>query len=443
MTAKTYAAQTLIQRLLWEARCHRATPEEFEQLFHAAMERLEPGFMATAPHGRDGDRKTDGFDTRTGTVYQVYSPYAIGPAATARKIRGDLPGAVAYWNDRMQTWTFVYNARGGRPKPGVPTDVVGVLVEEAANYPSLQLTHLSDDDLWLRVRDELSPADRAEVLGDQYPEEWDGYIPPTGTPDQELAELSATRIVIIHDTIRPIDESAVYQALDPIRPFGRTIRLRPSVAELGWEGAAREQTHVIRQLLENAGESLARFAIFAISEIPLLIHLGYTLTDIVDLELFQYHRDDRTWEWRQEDRSSRTEEFLASGLPEEPIQAECEVVVRVSLSATIQADQSRTVTGTECVEVDLAVDNPSRDWLKDRNQVKALRRRFRQLLEQIAETVPHCRRIHLFYAGPAPGAVAIGQAINPRMSPPVQLYEFNRSASPSYESAVLLEQEEA
>ena len=49
-------------------------------------------------------------------------------------------------------------------------------------------------------------------------------------------------------------------------------------------------------------------------------------------------------------------------------------------------------------------------------------------------------KIHLFYAGPTAGAIAIGREINPRMTPLIQLYEYNRADSPRYQKSIKLEE---
>jgi hypothetical protein len=49
-----------------------------------------------------------------------------------------------------------------------------------------------------------------------------------------------------------------------------------------------------------------------------------------------------------------------------------------------------------------------------------------------------CRRVHLYYAGPAPGAVQFGRAYNPRMNPELSVYEYRRGESPSYERVLVL-----
>jgi hypothetical protein len=46
--------------------------------------------------------------------------------------------------------------------------------------------------------------------------------------------------------------------------------------------------------------------------------------------------------------------------------------------------------------------------------------------------------LHLFYAGPPPGAIVIGQEINPRMNPPIALYEYSRLSTPRYRLVLTL-----
>jgi hypothetical protein len=53
-----------------------------------------------------------------------------------------------------------------------------------------------------------------------------------------------------------------------------------------------------------------------------------------------------------------------------------------------------------------------------------LARLAREAFEDVLAGKPGITRWHLFYAGPAPGAVAVGQQLNPTMTPPVQLYEY-------------------
>jgi len=44
---------------------------------------------------------------------------------------------------------------------------------------------------------------------------------------------------------------------------------------------------------------------------------------------------------------------------------------------------------------------------------------------------PEAVEWHIFYAGPAPLAVSIGQQLNPTMYPPIQLYEYRHKETHS------------
>ena len=68
----------------------------------------------------------------------------------------------------------------------------------------------------------------------------------------------------------------------------------------------------------------------------------------------------------------------------------------------------------------------STGWLKSKAQLDELARKAREMFEAAAIRYPTSPRWHIFYAGPAPGGVVVGQQLNPTMIPTVQLYEFQR-----------------
>ncbi len=82
---------------------------------------------------------------------------------------------------------------------------------------------------------------------------------------------------------------------------------------------------------------------------------------------------------------------------------------------------------------------PSEDWLISEHQIVSVGQLFRGILANLREKLPNLNKIHLFYAGPTAGAIAIGRQINPRMTPLIQLYEYNRADSPRYKKSIKLE----
>jgi hypothetical protein len=80
-------------------------------------------------------------------------------------------------------------------------------------------------------------------------------------------------------------------------------------------------------------------------------------------------------------------------------------------------------------------------WLKSEDQLLALGKQFRSVLAVIESRVPNCSRIHLFYAGPTGGAIIIGQQINPRTNPKIELYQYSRQTSPQHRHVLTLSDE--
>lgn len=97
--------------LWWKNLCHEASGTEFQHLFEKAASHLYPGFIRIKPRGKLGDRKSDGFYWKKGTLFQVYSPDELRERETLKKITKDLKGAVEEWKDDLKKWVFVFNTR--------------------------------------------------------------------------------------------------------------------------------------------------------------------------------------------------------------------------------------------------------------------------------------------------------------------------------------------
>jgi hypothetical protein len=91
--------------------------------------------------------------------------------------------------------------------------------------------------------------------------------------------------------------------------------------------------------------------------------------------------------------------------------------------------------GGEQAVFQCSVPDPSTAWLKTKAQLDELAMKAREMFESASIRYPKSERWHIFYAGPAPGAVVVGQQLNPTMIPVVQLYEFQR---PSHIPSILI-----
>jgi len=217
----------------------------------------------------------------------VYSPDWLKQSETVAKIKEDLAGAVAEWGDDLKKWVFVYNTR-----LGVGPDVPQILNALSHEYPNIVIESLSSEALWETIRENLSVQQRAEILG--APPGYELLFMLPGTMTHEVEELlKEGRFVIIHDVLSPINIQNAIEALKPEKPFGPPLYIRTPSYEESWELAAQFQTEVVEDALRKGRDLLPRFAVFSLAPIPLAIHLGYLLSDRIEVRPFQYSNDDR------------------------------------------------------------------------------------------------------------------------------------------------------
>jgi hypothetical protein len=431
VAAQAYDAVTLNQYLWFKLRCHECSPTEFQQLFEKIIKKTSRDFMAIRPYGKIGDRKCDGLFFSRGRVFQVYSPDELTQADLIAKINADFDGALAYWKKEMKQWTFVYNVRRGLP-PDIPT----ILRAKKQKHRSVAIDHMDNEDLWEMMR-QIGPQKRAEVLGAPNGYELIFLTPFSASADVRNA-IKWGCFVIIHDTMTPINPLSVKDALVPYKPFGGMLYINPIPSELPWDEAAAYQNDLVLAAIAKSRGVLPRFAIFSLSQIALCIHLGFVLSDRLEVMCFQFDRDRKSWKWRKNPTDVDIS-IKVSGLPAKIRKDYCEAIIRVSLSARISRHATLQVVRAKPVEIDISVDDPDVMWLKSPDQLMLLGQRFRAVLKSIRSRLPNCSRIHLFYAGPTGGAITLGQQINPRMNPPVALYEYSLNTDSQHRHVLTLQ----
>jgi hypothetical protein len=423
-----YDPITLNHWLWFKYQCHESSPADFQRLFENVIKRARPEFMQIRSYGNIGDRKCDGLFYVDGTVFQVYSPDEMKQAELQAKIEEDFEGAIAHWQASLKNWIFVYNVRRG-----LPPDVPVTLAEQTAKHPDVAIDHISSDRLWEMARG-LTLQQRAEVLGAPSGYEHLFFSPQANEKEIELALEG--RFVLVQDLMSPVNLRDVAGAMEPRLPFGAPLWVRPTVGDLPWVAAAAEQAAIVDGAIKRGRDLLPRFSVFSFAQIPLALHLGFILSDRVEVECYQFDRDRKTWRWR-DDTADADLEIRIKGIASKKVNKSGDAVIRVSLSSTITPEDTRAVV-TGAVEIDVSVKKPDVMWLRSPAQLGVLGTQFREVLRSIRDHMPNCQRIHLFYAGPTGGAITIGQQINPRMNPPVKVYEYSRQWHPRYRHALTL-----
>lgn len=229
----------------------------------------------------------------------------------------------------------------------------------------------------------------------------------------------------------PSDASTIAEALSPDQEAHQT-QISVSPTRDSWasiQGELRERIGAIRASQDPVS---SRLAVFPLAPVSACLFSGYLLTNRVNVRAFQYHRDDATWAWPKDPKQPTSPTFMETAGSLSP---SAQVLFLFELTAPIDASPLSAKVGGERAIYRCSVSDPSTGWLKSKAQLDELAGKAREMFEQASIKYPQSTLWHLLYAGPAPGAVAVGQQLNPTMTPLVQLYEFQR---PNHIQSILI-----
>ena len=233
---------------------------------------------------------------------------------------------------------------------------------------------------------------------------------------------------VIWDVIRlqgefAVDPTTFAEALSPDQGKD-AIKLIVSPSRDSWATIQDDLRNRIAAILHSEDSLASRIAVFPLAPVSACIYLGYLLTNRVNVRAFQYHRDDATWAWPKAVRLPTSPTwFELEGSPS----TSAEVFFLFELTAPIDASTMRSRIVGEQAVYSCSVPAQSTAWLKSKAQLDELARKAREMFELAANKYPKSSGWNVFYAGPAPGAVVVGQQLNPTLIPTVQCYEFQHS----------------
>ena len=245
--------------------------------------------------------------------------------------------------------------------------------------------------------------------------------------------------VILLQGAHPFDLEPAVSALVPDFPSGKPLVLKADLAKEPWSVIQPRMEGEVNRLLAAGDPFDFRLAVFPLAPVSACVALGYYLTDRPRARLFKYYADDHSWAWPDKPPDPQEAVTISvTGLPEGVVDASGDLALCFQLSAAI-TDRAVTETGRSFLgRIDATVPSPSTGWLCRQDQLRGLAKAAREVFETCQVRFPNADGWHLFFAGPAPGAVAVGQQLNPTMCPPVHLYEYRRDRTPSYQRSVVL-----
>lgn len=236
-----------------------------------------------------------------------------------------------------------------------------------------------------------------------------------------------------------IDETSAFRAILPNYPAEESARIidltglginttLPGFFNIGAASVTAKVKENLRRV--PGGKRVKALAVFALAPIPLLVHFGYEIGDIHNVELFQYHRDTQDWTWKPEPTNLTEEDELAFFQvlePEDADDGDRPISLVLSVSGPVDRETVKTLLGENVLIHEIHARNLGVDALRTRSQLNAFGQEARRLLADIRGLYSQDRVIHVIGAVPAPIAIEFGRSIH-QYDSPFLVYEFDKTA---------------
>lgn len=165
-------------------------------------------------------------------------------------------------------------------------------------------------------------------------------------------------------------------------------------------------------------EPCKHFSMFALAPQPLLMQLGALLTDKVDVETYQLHREPKGWVWQDcaDDFDyiiNRPDNF--GGKP----------ALIVSLSDHVSPERITRVIGEDTSIWEITLENPHNDFMQAKQQLSLFRKRLRSLIVEIKRAHGEATPLHIFPVMPVSCAIEFGRARMPKADMPWLIYDHD------------------
>lgn len=199
----------------------------------------------------------------------------------------------------------------------------------------------------------------------------------------------------------------------------------------GWEEGKKVNEELYERFNEKIREREANVAeVYPLSPIPLLIHMGFLLTDTVPLSVYQLERETGVWVSDHPNQQKEVELSFSANVNEEE-----ELAVLVSVSGKVKMKSVQEVLGDNFDSLSFEINDPGLKRVLYKQDVLYIQSKIKEEIEKLLQEQDY-RKIHLFYAGPAGLAIELGRGVNPRMWGEVCLYQYNARETPRYQYAL-------
>jgi hypothetical protein len=178
---------------------------------------------------------------------------------------------------------------------------------------------------------------------------------------------------------------------------------------------------------------------FGTAPIAAAMLVGYRIGTWPNVVARLQHHDRRNWAWTA---GGSKPSVTVDGLPDQVVRAEGDVVVRVTTSARIDPATTAEIVPRPLAEIDVRTDPIGRDVLESLDDLEAVARAFRRVLDVVREKLPNALMVHVFAAVPVGLAFRMGTVVSPKMDARVQTYEYDARNDPRYAPALVLQDDD-
>lgn len=165
-------------------------------------------------------------------------------------------------------------------------------------------------------------------------------------------------------------------------------------------------------------EPCKHFSVFALAPQPLLIQLGALLTDKIDVETYQLHREPKGWLWQD---CADDLDYIIN----RPDSFDGKPALIVSLSDHVSTERITRVIGEDTSIWEITLKNPHNDFMQAKQQLSLFRKRLRSLIVEIKRAHGEATPLHIFPVMPVSCAIEFGRARMPKADMPWLIYDHD------------------
>jgi len=229
-----------------------------------------------------------------------------------------------------------------------------------------------------------------------------------------------------------ISLSQAYQAIFPRFPFDEKGVLLDYTNKEGrgnknyWKNFAQEISNQVKRDFVT-GYDRKRFehlSIFALGPIPLLMHLGNQIGNIISCDIYQKHRDTDDWSWRHELKSDHFTYILNK---HNQTKSAKKIIVVLSLSGKIHRKEVAQCILEQYPLYEITTQRPGLNFLAYKSRLEKFKIIYRKVITEIRKQYGSECEIHMFPAVPAPIAVVCGSILLPKSDPKIFVYDKEKN----------------